>query len=409
MIRRLGIVTVVFVVLLGYLGGVPGGVRAANLVVNCTTGLPIATIQGAVNSACSNDTISVSGACNESVTINTQNAGCTGGAVAFTKLSLKGTSNTVNHFTGAGPAFLISGGARNISLSTFTVGADNGHGIEVAGAHLVDLSGIRTTAADQASQDGIHIDTASTRVRVRSSTLLENGGDGVEMGATYGEVTSVTANDNGAAGINVTGSNDSITRCKANETNGVGNAQQEGFLFSGPGAIVQQCSATDNIVAQFQDTSTSTGVIHYRNIAGTSSATDHTLAGGTGFLEEGSGNRINACTAVKNNGPGFDIEGDGNALQVSSSNSNVGSQLLIGGNNNFIQSNTFTRVSTTDFTSTEHAVQCPVGQANFFDRNRVSVASGSATGDGYTVDPSNNGSRNTRAPSDPDDPPAYLR
>ena len=430
MIRWWGVSTIVLMVVLSLLGVQVPAAMAISIQAVCTgVGTPI---QDAVNKACNGDSISVSSSggmpCNESVTVdnvvdNNLPARCSAQVgMPFTKLTITGTSNASNNFTpGPGPAFLITGNAWNITISNFIVGAAAGDGIDVVSAHRVTLTNIRTANPGSfATGDGIRIDTASTRVRVLSSTLNGNGGDGLEMGATYGDVSSVTANDNGAVGINVTGSNVNVTRCKANETNSVGNIQQEGFRFSGPGAIVQQCAATDNAVAQFHDDGNSTGVIHFRNVAGTSSAAEPPSTGGKGFLEEGTGNRINTCTAIRNNGDGFDIEGNGNALQLSIANSNgtgpapathIGAQLAIGGNNNFIQSNTFTRVSAPNaFASTDPAVNCPAGLSNFFDRNRVSISTPTASPNGFNVpDPTNNGSSNTRAPSDAADPPLNLR
>jgi len=527
MMLRGGLIVAAFIALLGPFAG---RAAAVSRQVNCPAGVPpvFSTIQAAVNASCSGDTISVAGACTEPVTINTQNAGCTGGALAFTKLSISGSSSASNNNPGAGPAFLITGNARNVTISNMTVGSAASHGIQVMSAHRVTLSNIRTAPASAsgifAFLDGINIDTASTRVRVLSSTLNNNGGDGLENGSTDGEVTSVTANDNGAAGIHVPGSNAMVTRCKADETAGTGKTQEAGFRFSGPGAIVQQCTAKNNAVTQFHDTSASTGVIHFRNIAGNSSATtvtgssdaqalpvgngeadsdcvtegfnttldtapnvgsddvivgteihsgpngvcETTAAGddvqelpvgqgspnedcvtagadgtletstsgddavvgnkidtgangicesgaiaGAGFIEEGSGNRINTCTVQKNAGGGVFISGNGNALQLSIISSNKGDQVRVTGDNNFLSENTITRVGGTNaFASTTPAVNVPAGaDSNFFDRTRVSLASGAVTGDGYTVDePTNNGIQNSRAPGgDLLDPPPNLR
>jgi len=428
-----------------------------------------------------------------------------------------------------GPAFLITGNARNVTISNMTVGSATSHGIQVMSAHRVTLSGIRTAPSSAplafAFLDGINIDTASTRVRVVSSTLNSNLQDGVENGSTDGEVTSVTANDNGAVGIHVPGSNVMVNRCRADENTGTPFAQNEGYRFDGPGAIVEECTAKGNVVAQFRDAVGSTGVIHFRNTAGSSSATtvtgfsddvqalpvgngqpfstcvspfvfptimsmpagDDVLQAGSlildsgsngvcettanvndaqtlpvgqgtpgtdcvtaglngtlgsptssddmvvvntitsgpdgicestavapraGFLEEGTGNRINTCTITKNGGHGVHLAGSGNALQLSTINQNVGDQVLITGDNNFVQSNSILRVSAPSvFASVLPAVHAPAGaNSNFFDGNRVSLASGAVLGDGYTVpDPDNNGQRNSRTPSDPNDPPANLR
>ena len=105
-------------------------------------------------------------------------------------------------------------------------------------------------------------------------------------------------------------------------------------------------------------------------------------------------------------------DGGVNALQHSTINQNVGDQVLITGDNNFVQSNSITRVSAPSvFASVLPAVHAPAGaNSNFFDGNRVSLASGAVTGAGYTVpDQDNNGQRNSRTPSDPNDPPANLR
>ncbi len=397
--------------------GLSGEARAVSLQVNCGGGAPFVTIQSAVDAACSNDTISVVGTCTEAVVVNlagNTTVCATGDGLPFTKLTITGSSGGSNNPL-AGPAFLITGNARNITISNFTVGSGNSHGIQVMSAHRVTLQNIRTAPSTApgifAFLDGINIDTLSTRARVLSSVLNNNGGDGVENGSTYGEVTSVTANDNGAVGINVTGANLSVTRCKADETS-AGNVQQEGYRFDGPGAIVQQCNAKDNVVAQFRDTATSTGVIHFRNIAGNGNATVIPAGLGIGFLEEGMGNRINTCQAHKNASHGVHLAGSGNTLQLSTINQNVGDQVRITGDNNLIQENGITRVSLPNiFFSTTPAVNAPaLSDSNFFDRNRVSVASGSVTGDGYTVvEPTNNGTQNTRSPGDPNDPPANLR
>jgi len=393
-----------------------GEARAAKLQVNCSGPATYTDIQTAVNNACSGDTISVSGACDEAVTINTQNAIlCTGGALAFTQLSIKGGSSTSNNNTGAGPAFLIMGNARNITINNFTVGSAASHGIQAVSAHRVTLEGIRTAPNSfpgaVAALDGINIDTASTRVRVLSSTLNNNGDDGVENGSTDGEVSSVTANDNELAGIHVPGSNVMVTKCKADDTL-AGNVQDEGFRFDGPGAIVQQCNAKDNVVAQFRDTAASKGVIHFRNVAGNSSATVVPLGAGIGFWEEGSGNRINTCSVFRNASHGVHLAGNGNTLQLSTVSSNVGDQVQITGNNNFIQSNTITRVSAPNvFASTTPAVNVPGGaDANFFDSNRVSISGVTTATNGFNVvDADNNGQQNSRSPGDPLDPPLNLR
>jgi len=532
MILRGGFVLAALVALSVVCAGEAGAVAQQ---VNCPAGvLPVfSTIQAAVNKSCSGDTISVVGICNEMVTIADENANpliCPNHNVLlpmFTKLSITGTTSAVNRNTGAGPAFLITGNARNVTITNFTVGSTTSHGIQVMSAHRVTLSGIRTAPSSAplafAFMDGINIDTASTRVRVVSSTLNSNGEDGVENGSTDGEVSSVTANDNEAVGIHVPGSNVMVTRSRADETSAA-NVQNEGYRFDGPGAIVQENTAKDNLVAQFRDAAGSTGVIHFRNTAGSSSATtvpassddvqalpvgnglgfstcvipggnttnDSMLAGddvleavpqivdsgsngvcettaagddtqilpvgqgtpgtncvtaglnGTleslasgddmvvgntitsglngicqstavapraGYLEEGTGNRINTCTITKNGGIGVHLAGNGNALQLSGVNQNVGNQVLITGDNNFVQSNIILRVSTGAFSTAAIAVMT-VGSAasNFFDGNRVSLASGALTGAGYTVpDQDNNGQRNSRTPSDPLDPPANLR
>ena len=502
--------------------------------VNCPAGvLPVfSTIQAAVNVSCSGDTISVVGVCNEMVTIADEHPACPNHNVLlpmFTKLTITGSSSARNNNLGAGPAFLITGNARNVTITNMTVGSAASHGIQVMSAHRVTLSGIRTAPSSAplafAFLDGIHIDTASTRVRVVSSTLNSNREDGVENGSTDGEVTSVTANDNDAIGIHVPGSNVMVNRCRADENTGTPFEQDEGYRFDGPGAIVEECTAKNNVVAQFHDTAASTGVIHFRNTAGSSSATtvpassddvqalpvgngqpsstcvdpfvppisnsmpagddvlqvgpqivdsgsngvcETTAAGddlqslpvgqgtpgtdcvtaglnGTlassasvddvvvvntitsgangicestavaprdGFLEEGTGNRINTCTITKNGGHGVHLAGTGNALQLSSINQNVGDQVLITGDNNFVQSNSILRVSAPSlFASVLPAVHAPSGaNSNYFDENRVSLASGAVPGAGFTVpDQDNNGQRNSRTPSSTVDPPANLR
>jgi len=133
---------------------------------------------------------------------------------------------------------------------------------------------------------------------------------------------------------------------------------------------------------------------------------------GAGFLEEGTANRINTCQAFKNAGPGVHLAGSGNALQLSTVSQNVGDQVRITGDNNFLQENSVTRVSAPSvFANTTPAVNAPAGSdSNFFDRVRVSVASGAVTGDGFTVvEPTNNGIQNSRSPGDSNDPPANLR
>jgi parallel beta-helix repeat protein len=133
---------------------------------------------------------------------------------------------------------------------------------------------------------------------------------------------------------------------------------------------------------------------------------------GAGFLEEGTANRINTCTVYKNAGDGVHLAGSGNALQLSTVSQNRGAQVRITGDNNWLQENALTRVSAPSvFASTTPAVLAPAGaDSNFFDRTRVSLGSGAVTGDGYTVvEPTNNGTQNSRAPGDPLDPPANLR
>lgn len=410
MILRGGMIFAALVVLLGPFAG---RADAVSRQVTCGVG----TIQAAVDASCSGDTISVVGACTESVSISTQNAGCVGGAVAFTKLTITGGSNASNK-PGAGAAFTVMGNAYNITISNFLVGSGGGDGIDVLSAHRVTLQNIRTAPTSSllaffATGDAIHIDTASTRARVLSSTLNNNGGDGVENGSTDGEVTSVIANDNELVGIHVPGSNVMVTRCKADENLATGNVQDEGYRFDGPGAIVQQNNAKDNIVAQFHDTAASTGVIHFRNIAGNSSATIVPAGAGIGFWEEGWGNRINTCSVFRNATDGVKIDGSGNALQLSIISSNKVEQVRITGDNNFIQTNTITRVGgTSPFASVDISVDLAAGAtANFLQSNRVSITTPTTTGNGYTevATGTNNGLQNTRAPSDPNDPPANLR
>jgi hypothetical protein len=171
-------------------------------------------------------------------------------------------------------------------------------------------------------------------------------------------------------------------------------------------------------VAQFRDVAGSTGTIHYRNTAGASNATVVPAGAGVGFLEEGTGNKIHTCTAIKNAGNGIALMGNGNAVQSTISSSNVGSQLHVPGDGSFVQLNTLTRLGTGNFTSAQPAVNVPAGaDSNFFDRNRVSLPSTTPDCDvnvpncaGFTViEPTNNGVQNVVAPSDPDDPPAALR
>ncbi len=407
----------IFAALVALLAGLAGEARAVSRQVNCGGGAPYTDIQSAVDDSCSGDTISVVGTCSQAVVINlagNTSACLTGDGLPFTKLTITGGSNASNK-PGAGAAFTVMGNAYNITISNFLVGSGGGDGIDVLSAHRVTLQNIRTAPTSSllaffATGDAIHIDTASTRARVLSSTLNNNGGDGVENGSTDGEVTSVIANDNELVGIHVPGSNVMVTRCKADENLATGNVQDEGYRFDGPGAIVQQNNAKDNIVAQFHDTAASTGVIHFRNIAGNSSATGP-MGAGMGFWEEGTGNRINTCSVFRNASDGVRIGGSGNALQLSTISTNKLDQVRITGDKNFIQTNTITRVSSGNFDSLLNpAVDAPSGVANFFQSNRVSVASGSGTGIGYTVvDPDNNGLQNTRAPSDPNDPPANLR
>ena len=412
----------IFAALVALLAGLAGEARAVSHQVNCPGGvLPVfSTIQAAVNAACSNDTISVVGTCNEAVVINlagNTSMCATGDGLPFTKLTITGGSNAINNYNpGPGPAFLITGNAYNITMSNFIVGAAAGDGIQVLGAHRVTLQNIRTAPTTFlgifATGDGIHIDTASTRARVLSSTLNNNGGDGVENGSTDGEVTSVTANDNELIGIHVPGSNAMVTRCKADETS-AGNVQDEGYRFDGPGAIVQQNNAKDNIVAQFHDTAASTGVIHFRNIAGNSSAIAVPAGAGIGFWEEGWGNRINTCSVFRNATDGVKIDGSGNALQLSTISSNKLQQVRITGDNNFIQTNTITRVGgTSAFASSDISVNLAAGAtANFLQSNRVSITTPTLAGNGYTevATGTNNGLQNTLAPSNPIDPPANLR
>jgi hypothetical protein len=239
----------------------------------------------------------------------------------------------------------------------------------------VTLSNIRTAPTSapgiEAFLDGINIDTASTRARVLSSTL-NNGGD-VENGSTDGRCPASRqrqrADRNSRPRLQRDG--DAL---RADENTGTGNVQDEGYRFDGPGAIVQQCNAKNNVVAQIRDATGSTGVIHFRNIAGNSSATTVPPGAGVGFLEEGTGNRINTCQIYRNASHGVHLAGSGNALQLSTISTNVGDQVRITGDNNFIDQNSITRVSTGTgaFISLTPAVNAPGGaNSNFFNRNRA--------------------------------------
>jgi parallel beta-helix repeat protein len=178
----------------------------------------------------------------------------------------------------------------------------------------------------------------------------------------------------------------------------------------GPGVITQRCQAQSNFLAQYYDTPASTGVIHFRNIAGNSRATAPPAGAGAGFLVDGTGNRISSSTVTKNAGLGVHLLGSGNQLHRSSVSQNVGAQVQVSGDWNFIVSVSATRVSTGAFTSVAPAYNVLAGsQYNFFKRNRASVA-GTTVGDGYTIpDATSSGERNTRRPVAAGDPPAALQ
>jgi parallel beta-helix repeat protein len=266
-------------------------------------------LQDAVDAACSGDTINVSGTCNEAVTIDMDAGPPTCGpnpAAPFTQLRIKaggkGAGAAVVNGVG-GPGITVTGNARNIQIEGFTVGSNTSHGIAVLGAHRVLLSSITTPSGVGTVDDGIHVDTASTRVQVLSSTLNGNGGDGLEMGATYGRVNNVTANDNGAAGFHLTGSQIDLQRCTAENTSS-GNDQLYGFMTAGPGVITQSALAYGNLVAQFYDTASSTGVIHFRDVAGNSRATTPPTAADVQALPVGQGAPDEDC--VTDGGDGLD-------------------------------------------------------------------------------------------------------
>lgn len=389
-----------------------GGAAAATFIVNC----PGDSIQAAVNAACSGDVVEVIGTCNESVTVGVQVAVCpTPGP--FDRLTLrgrskKGSGSTVIEGVG-GPAITVTADAINIIIKNMSVGSNTSHGISLVSAHKVDISNVTTPSPGGTVDDGIHVDSWSTNTMISSSTLNGNPGDGIEMGGTYGQIDNVTADDNGAAGIHVTGSNADVQRCTAENTS-AGNAQMVGFLIEGPAAIVQRSLATGNTVAQFHDTASSRGVIHFRNVAGDRSATN-APASGKGFWEEGSGNYITTCTSTRNKEEGVHLAGDGNQLQVTTSSENIGSQVLISGSHNLLYRDTATAVGTGNFASSEPAFHVTLGSmANFFVRCAASVSTTTA-GDGYTIvdannpDPTTTGTGNSRRPAVATDPPQALR
>jgi len=379
--------------------------------VTITVACP-ASVQAAVNAACSGDVIVVTGTCAESVVVGLQGGGCPGGVMPFTKLTIKGggSGGGATIIQGqAGPAITVTADALNVTLSNLTVGSNATHAIAVVSAHKVIINNVKTPSPGGTVGDGVNVDMMSTNTMITSCTLNGNTGDGVEMGGTFGQINNVTANDNGAAGFHITGSSADVQRCTANNT-AAAPAQLVGFLIEGPTAIVQRSLAMDNTVAQYHDTASSRGVIHFRNVAGNRSAVA-APASGKGFWEEGSGNYISTCTAIRNAGDGVHLAGDGNELQLTTSTQNVGSQVLVTGDRNLLDRSTGLRVGTGAFTSILPVFNVMAGStANFFVRCSASVESGAPSGAGYTIpDATTTGTRNTRRPALSTDPPAALR
>lgn len=402
---------------MGILAAVAVGTLAAGLLgidaagaVTLTVTCP-ASVQTAVNAACSNDVIVVTGTCNQSVVVGLQNAGCPGGAVAFTKLTIRGagTGGASTIIQGqAGPGITVTADAVNVTIENLTVGSNTSHGIAVVSAHKVVLNNITTPTLGGTAGDGVNADMMSTNTMVTSSSLNGNAGDGVNMGATFGQISNVTANDNGAAGIRITGSSADVQRCTAKDTLAPG-VQQYGFYVDAPAAILQRSAADSNAIAQFFDAPGSRGVIHFRNVAGLSNAA--APLPGDGFSENGSGNYISSCTSIRNMGVGVRMAGDGNELQLTTSSQNVGSQVLITGDRNLCDRSSTLRVGTGVFTSVLPDFNVMAGStANFFVRCTASVESGAPSGAGYTIpDATTTGTRNTRAPALSTDPPASMR
>ncbi len=394
------------------------GKGGATLTVDCDMGESLQT--DGIDKACSGTTISVTGTCNEAVTVGMTKAAnplCPVSA-PFEDLTIRGTSGkkgatgtTIEGF--GGPAITVNSNAIRIKIEGLTVGSDTGHGIAISSAHRVTLSNITTPSPLGTVGDGVNVDTLSTNTEVSSSTLNGNGGDGVQMGATYGMINNVTANDNMDAGIHVTGDNVSVERCTAHNTAAFGsNDQQFGFQVAGATAVVQKCIAQDNTVAQYNNTGTSTGVILFRNTAGDSRATV-VPASGKGVWEEGSGNYISNFTVTRNAEEGVHLAGDGNQLQRSSVFGNVGAQVLVEGDRNLVTSVSATRlgVAPDPFLSGEPVFNVlPVSEANFFNSTSASVESGAGVGEGYSIpDLTTTGNRNSRRPSLAGDPPDTLK
>ncbi|MDP3939323.1 MAG: right-handed parallel beta-helix repeat-containing protein [Deltaproteobacteria bacterium] len=410
--RSMGILAAAAVAMLtaGMLGIDVAG--AATLTVTCP-----ASVQTAVNAACSNDVILVTGTCAESVVVGLQTfaAGCPEGVVPFSKLTIKGSGTKSSGATiiqgQAGPAITVTADAVNVTLQNMTVGSNTSHGIAVVSAHKVIINNVKTPTTLPllgTAMDGVNVDMLSTNTMVTSCTLNGNLGDGVEMGATFGQIHNVTANDNGMAGIRITGSSADVQRCTAKDTTAPG-VQQYGFYVDGPTAILQRSAADSNAIAQFFDAPASRGVIHFRNVAGLSNAA--APLPGDGFSENGSGNYISSCTSIRNMGHGVHMAGDGNELQLTVSSQNVGSQVLITGDRNLIDRSTALRVGTGFFTSVLPDFNVILGStANFFVRCVASLESGAASGQGYAIpDATTTGTRNTRRPALPTDPPVSMR
>lgn len=392
------------------------GKGGTTLNVDCDMGESLQT--DGIDKACSGNTISVTGTCNEAATVGMTKAAnplCPVSA-PFEDLTIRGTTGkkgaTGTTIEGVGgPGITVNSNAIRIKIEGLTVGSDTSHGIAISSAHRVTLSNITTPSPMGTVDDGVNVDTLSTNTELNSSTLNGNGGDGVEMGATAGTLNNITANDNMDAGIHVTGDNVDVERCTTHNTI-AGNAQQFGVQVASATVVVQKCIAQNNTVAQYHNTPASTGVILFRNTAGDSRATAPP-ASGKGVWEEGSGNYISNFTVTRNAEEGVHLAGNGNQLQRTTVFGNVGAQVLVEGDRNFLTSVSATRLGTAGdpFLSTAPVYNVMLAsQANFFNRCAASVESGAAVGDGFSIpDLTTTGERNTRRPTADGDPPAALK
>src|SRR5262245_57331286 len=137
----------------------PGTGRAATLPVDCNAG---GKIQTALNAAANGDTISVTGVCNENVSVRDE----------LVRVTIDGQGTATVHATSIGSsAFQVLG--RNITIKGFTItGGRSAFTVLRGGSALIDTNTIQETGTGISVQQNGH-------ARIVNNTIQRNAGSGI--------------------------------------------------------------------------------------------------------------------------------------------------------------------------------------------------------------------------------------